>query len=66
LTGGERERADGGNRKALSTGCDVSLADRLVVAGKPLLAGVAVERRGRLTRNVDSFNRSREALGGSE
>ena len=29
-----------------------SLADRLVVAGKPLLAGVAVERRGRLTRNV--------------
>jgi hypothetical protein len=29
-----------------------SLADRLVVAGKPLLAGVGVERRGRLTRNV--------------
>jgi hypothetical protein len=29
-----------------------SLADRLVVAGKHLLAGVGVERRGRLTRNV--------------
>ena len=29
-----------------------SLADRPVVAGKPLLAGVVVERRGRLTRNV--------------
>ena len=29
-----------------------SLADRPVVAGKPLLAGVAVEPRGRLTRNV--------------
>jgi hypothetical protein len=34
-----------------------SLADRLVVAVKPLLAGVGVERRGRLIRNVDSFNR---------
>ena len=29
-----------------------SLADRLVLAVKPLLAGVVVERRGRLTRNV--------------
>ena len=29
-----------------------SLADRPVVAEKPLLAGVAVERRSRLTRNV--------------
>ena len=29
-----------------------SLADRLVVAVNLLLAGVAVERRGRLTRNV--------------
>jgi len=29
-----------------------SLADRPVVAVKPLLAGVAVESRGRLTRNV--------------
>jgi hypothetical protein len=34
-----------------------SLADRLVVAVKRLLAGVGVERRGRLTRNVQSFNR---------
>jgi len=34
-----------------------SLADRLVVAVKLLLAGVGVERRGRLTRNVDSINR---------
>jgi RNA-directed DNA polymerase len=34
-----------------------SLADRPVVVVKPLLAGVGVERRGRLIRNVDSFNR---------
>jgi hypothetical protein len=34
-----------------------SLAGRLVVAGKPLLAGVVVERTGRFTRNVDSINR---------
>ena len=34
-----------------------SLADRPVVAEKPLLAGVAVERRSRLTRNVVSVNR---------
>jgi hypothetical protein len=34
-----------------------SLADRLVVAVKRLLAGVGVERRGRLIRNVDSINR---------
>jgi hypothetical protein len=34
-----------------------SLADRPVVAGKPLLAGVAVEPRGRLTRMSMSFNR---------
>jgi hypothetical protein len=34
-----------------------SLADRLVVAVKRLLAGVGVEPRGRLTRNVQSFNR---------
>jgi hypothetical protein len=33
------------------------LADRLVVAVKLLLAGVGVERRGRLTRDVDSNNR---------
>jgi hypothetical protein len=34
-----------------------SLADRPVVAEKPLLAGVVVERRSRLTRNVVSINR---------
>jgi hypothetical protein len=34
-----------------------SLADRPVVVVKPLLAGVGVERRGRLIRNGDSFNR---------
>jgi RNA-directed DNA polymerase len=34
-----------------------SPADRPVVAMRPLLAGVVVEPRGRLTRNVDSFNR---------
>jgi hypothetical protein len=34
-----------------------SLADRPVVAERSLLAGVGVERRGRLIRNVDSFNR---------
>ena len=34
-----------------------SLADRPVVVVKLLLAGVGVERRGRLIRNVDSFNR---------
>ena len=43
-----------------------SLADRPVVAVKLLLAGVGVERRGRLIRNVGSFNRGREVLGGSE
>jgi hypothetical protein len=42
-----------------------SLADRLVLAVKRLLAGVAVERRGRLIRNVDSNNRG-SAPGGSE
>ena len=36
-----------------------SLADRLVLVVKRLLAGVGVERRGRLTRNVGSFNRGR-------
>src|ERR1039457_6506163 len=34
-----------------------SPADRPVIAGKSLLAGVAVERRGRLTRNDQSINR---------
>jgi hypothetical protein len=41
------------------------LADRLVVAEKRLLAGVGVERRGRLIRDVQSINRG-VALGGSE
>src|SRR5512132_965985 len=34
-----------------------SLADRSVVAARSLLAGVGVEPRGRLTRNVQSVNR---------
>ena len=42
-----------------------SPADRPVVAGKPLLAGVGVEPRGRLIWTVRSFNRGC-ALGGSE
>ena len=33
-----------------------SLADRLVVAERSLLAGVGVERRGRLTWNDESIN----------
>ena len=43
-----------------------SLADRPVVVVKLLLAGVGVERRGRLIRNEVSFNRGRAALGGGE
>ena len=43
-----------------------SLADRPVVAVKRLLAGVGVERRGRLIGNVDSNNRDLRAPGGSE
>jgi hypothetical protein len=43
-----------------------SLADRPVLAVKLLLAGVVVERRGRLIGDVESINRGREALGGSE
>ena len=65
LQGRERERAE-----AETEGTEYqsrrSLADRPVVAVKRLLAGVGVERRGRLTRNVGSFNRGREVLGGSE
>jgi hypothetical protein len=56
--GCERERAE-----AETEGTEYqsrrSLADRFVVAVKRLLAGVGVERRGRLTRNVGSFNRGR-------
>ena len=43
-----------------------SLADRLVLAVKLLLAGVVVERRGRLIGDVDSINRALRGLGGSE
>ena len=57
-SGRERERAE-----AETEGTEYqsrrSLADRPVVAVKRLLAGVGVERRGRLTRNVGSFNRGR-------
>jgi hypothetical protein len=42
------------------------LADRLVLAVKLLLAGVVVERRGRLIGDVDSINRALWGLGGSE
>ena len=45
--------------------CDLVSQDRPVVAEKHLLAGVGVERRGRLTRDVQSINRGK-ALGGSE
>ena len=43
-----------------------SLADRLVLAVKLLLAGVVVERRGRLIGDVDSINQRPGVLGGSE
>jgi hypothetical protein len=43
-----------------------SLADRFVLAVKLLLAGVVVERRGRLIGDVDSINRALRGLGGSE
>ena len=43
-----------------------SPADRLVVAAKPLLAGVAVEPRGRLIRTVHFDQPGLSALGGSE
>lgn len=62
--GRERERAEA-ETEGIEYRCGVSLADRLVVAVKRLLAGVGVERRGRLIRNVDSINRG-VALGGSE
>ena len=63
--GRERERA-----KAETEGTEYrsrrSLADWPVVAEKQLLAGVAVERRGRLIGDVDSINRALWGLGGSE
>ena len=43
-----------------------SLADRLVLAVKLLLAGVVVERRGRLIGDVESINQALRGLGGSE
>jgi hypothetical protein len=43
-----------------------SLADRLVLAVKPLLAGVVVERRGRLIGDDESNNQRLRVLGGSE
>ena len=55
--GGERERAE-----AETVGIEYrsrrSLADRPVVVEKLLLAGVGVERRGRLTRDVQSTNQA--------
>ena len=50
-TGGERERAEA-ETEGIEYQSRRSLADRPVVAVKQLLAGVAVEPRGRLTRNV--------------
>jgi hypothetical protein len=43
-----------------------SPADRLVVAVKSLLAGVAVERRGRLIRNVNFDQPGPMVPGGTE
>ena len=54
--GCERERAEA-ETEGIEYQSRRSLADRPVVAEKPLLAGVAVERRSRLTRNVVSINR---------
>lgn len=56
LQGRDRERAEA-ETVGTEYRCGCSPADRPVVAEKPLLVGVAVERRGRLTRNVDSINR---------
>ena len=58
--GGERERAEG-ETEGTEYQSRRSLADRFVVAGKPLRAGVGVEPRDRLTRNVQSFNRGHES-----
>ena len=48
---GEREPAKRLNRKAVSTARGAP-ADRLVVAGKPLLSAVGVEPRGRVIRGL--------------
>ena len=58
--GRERERAEA-ETEGIEYRSRRSLADRPVVAEKPLLAGVGVEPRGRLTRNVDSINRGRRS-----
>ena len=65
LLGRERERAEAAT-EGIEYRSRRSLADRPVVAVKLLLAGVAVEPRGRLIRNVSSFNRGPMVLGGSE
>jgi hypothetical protein len=51
MPGRERERAEAAT-EGIEYQLRRSLADRPVVAEKPLLAGVAVEPRGRLTRSV--------------
>jgi len=56
--GRERERAEA-ETEGIEYRSRRSLADRPVVAVRSLLAGVGVERRGRLIRNVDSINRGR-------
>jgi hypothetical protein len=57
-------RREGARRRWIPEGVEYrsrrSLADRPVVAVKSLLAGVAVERRGRLTRNVHVVQPGRE------
>jgi hypothetical protein len=58
--GRERERAEA-ETEGIEYRSRRSLADRPVVAVKLLLAGVGVERRGRLIGNVDSINRGRRS-----
>jgi hypothetical protein len=62
--GRERERA-GAETEGIEYQSRRLPAGRPVVVVKLLLAGVGVERRGRLIRNVDSINRGRVVLGGS-
>ena len=52
----EGEPGSGVTRRASEYRRAGTPADRLVVAVKLLLAGVGVERRGRLIGNVSSFN----------
>src|SRR5450755_1368041 len=60
--GRERERA-GAETEGIEYQSRRLPAGRPVVVVKLLLAGVGVERRGRLIRNVDSINRGRVVLG---